>query len=41
MEGKGLFTWLDGRVYTGDYYNDKNEGLGVFQWPDGQKYEGQ
>ena len=30
MEGKGVFTWLDGRRYTGEYLNDKKDGYGVF-----------
>ena len=41
MEGKGTFTWLDGRVYIGDYVADQKVGYGIFQWPDGRKYEGQ
>ena len=41
MEGKGVFTWLDGRRYEGDYKNDKKEGYGVFTFRDGRVYEGQ
>ena len=40
MEGKGEFTWPDGRYYIGDYVDDKKEGQGVFHWPDGRKYDG-
>jgi len=32
MHGKGIFTWPDGRVYEGDYYDDKKQGQGVFIW---------
>ena len=39
MEGKGEFTWPDGRYYIGDYVDDKKEGQGVFHWPDGRKYK--
>ena len=35
MEGKGVFTWSDGRCYTGEYLDDKKEGFGIFIWPDG------
>lgn len=41
MEGKGIFTWPDGRKYNGDYKNDKKEGYGIFEWPDGKKYKGE
>ena len=40
MEGNGIFTWLDGRVYDGQYSQDKKHGVGVFTWPDGRKYKG-
>ena len=40
MEGKGIFTWLDGRRYEGEYKNDKKEGFGVFLFRDGRVYEG-
>jgi len=35
MEGKGVFTWTDGRTYEGDYKDDKKFGWGTFSWPDG------
>ena len=41
MDGEGVFTWQDGRIYKGDYKDDKKEGLGVFSWPDGRKYDGE
>lgn len=41
MHGQGIFTWADGRMYQGEYYDDKKQGYGVFTWPDGRKYEGQ
>lgn len=40
MHGKGIFRWPDGRVYEGDYVDDKKEGLGKVIWPDGRIYEG-
>ena len=28
MHGKGIFRWVDGRVYDGEYLNDKKHGFG-------------
>lgn len=44
MDGKGVyvlyiikvFTWNDGRIYKGEYKNDKKEGYGIFTWPEGR-----
>ena len=41
MHGTGHFTWPDGRLYTGEYANDKKHGKGKFEWPDGKVYEGE
>ena len=30
----------DGKIYDGDYVDDKKEGYGDFKWPDGKLYEG-
>jgi len=40
MQGKGVFKFPDGRMYEGDYYDDKKEGNGTFVWSDGRKYSG-
>jgi hypothetical protein len=40
MHGKGKYTWPDGRIYDGDYVNDKKEGEGVYSWSDGRQYSG-
>jgi hypothetical protein len=32
MHGKGSYSWLDGRNYTGNYNMDKKEGYGVYKW---------
>lgn len=40
MHGRGVFTWLDGRIYNGEYFEDKKEGYGEFSWPDGRRYTG-
>ena len=42
MHGEGLFTWPDcGKVYKGEYRDDKKHGYGEISWPDGRKYAGQ
>ena len=38
MHGSGEFKWADGRVYKGEYQNDKKHGVGIYTWPDGRMY---
>jgi len=33
--------WNDGRVYEGDWINNKMHGKGVFKWKDGREYIGE
>lgn len=40
MEGEGVFTWPDGRTYTGSYIKGKRDGNGFFKWPKGENYQG-
>lgn len=40
MNGFGTTVWMDGRIYEGQYLNDKMHGYGTFHWPDGRKYKG-
>ena len=40
MHGKGVFSWLDGRKYEGEYQEDNKHGYGEFTWPDGRLYRG-
>ena len=40
MDGKGEFTWPDGKSYFGNYENDEKNGYGEFNWPDGRMYSG-
>jgi hypothetical protein len=40
MHGKGKLTWADGKIYEGEFVNDKREGHGVFTWKDNRKYIG-
>ena len=38
--GKGIFTWKDGRVYEGDWVNDQLNGKGIVKLTDGTTFEG-
>lgn len=40
MHGEGTYKWLDGRMYHGQYTNDKKNGFGVYVWADGRAYIG-
>lgn len=40
MHGRGKFLWSDGRIYEGQYKNNKKEGFGIFNWPSGARFEG-
>ena len=40
MNGKGIFTWKDGKKYSGHYLDDVKHGYGTFTWPDNRKYAG-
>ena len=40
MNGRGIYTWKDGRKYEGQYVNDKKHGYGVYVWPDGRSING-
>ena len=41
MHGYGELKWEDGRLYQGNFLNDKKHGAGIFSWIDGRKYDGQ
>ena len=32
--------WGRGKIYKGEWVNNKMEGKGVMEWPDGRIYEG-
>jgi hypothetical protein len=40
MHGRGKLVWADGKMYEGEYRDDKKEGQGTFTWADGRKYIG-
>ena len=40
INGKGLYTWADGRKYSGDWQDNKMHGFGYYSWPDGKTYKG-
>jgi len=41
MDGKGVYTWKDGRKFEGQYMRDKKHGKGIYTWADGRKYDGE
>lgn len=40
MNGYGIYSWKDGRLYEGFYRDDKKHGYGVYTWSDQKKYAG-
>ena len=40
INGEGAFYWKDGRIYIGNWYDNKMNGYGIFIWPDKKKYYG-
>jgi hypothetical protein len=40
MQGKGVFHYPDGQIYTGSYVKDKKEGYGELMFPNGNGYKG-
>jgi hypothetical protein len=40
MHGYGVFRFDDGRIYEGEYKNNRKNGFGVFKWPTKKWYEG-
>lgn len=41
MDGEGELKWKDGKMYKGNFVNDKREGHGTFIWADGRQYIGE
>lgn len=37
----GIYSWLDGRRYEGEWVKNNMEGVGCYIWSDGRKYEGE
>ena len=38
--GKGMYKWLDGSSYEGDFDEDLRHGVGHFKWSNGESYKG-
>ena len=41
MEGKGIFTWPDGRKYIGEWKGGKQHGVGTYISKDGIEKQGE
>lgn len=41
LNGKGLFTWYDDRLYLGDWHDNMMHGEGTYRWGDGRMFMGQ
>ena len=37
----GIYQWADGRIFKGDWKNNKMHGKGEFSWSDGRRYIGE
>jgi len=40
IEGYGVYTWPDKRIYVGYWIKNKMHGTGELKWPDGRLYKG-
>ena len=38
---QGVYSWLDGRQYEGEWIKNNMEGVGIYSWSDGRLYEGE
>ena len=38
MHGMGEFCWADGKIFIGNYVDNKKDGFGILKWPDGKNY---
>lgn len=41
MQGYGKMEWLDGRIYQGQFHQDKRHGYGEYTLADGSCYKGE
>jgi hypothetical protein len=39
-DGYGIYRWIDGSIYEGEYQDDLRHGKGRFLWSNGESYEG-
>ena len=40
MQGRGCYTFADGRRYEGEYHANQKHGRGVYKWPSGLLFTG-
>ena len=38
---QGRYIWTDGRIYEGEWMNQKLHGVGIYKWRDGKIYKGE
>jgi len=41
MHGQGTYKWGDGRMFVGEYLDDRKNGHGIYLWADGRAYNGE
>ena len=41
MHGEGTYKWGDGRMFVGQYLDDRKSGHGMYLWADGRAYNGE
>jgi hypothetical protein len=37
----GIYSWLDGRSYRGEWKDNNMDGYGIYKWNDGRVYQGE
>ena len=41
MEGQGIYKFVEGGYYSGEWKDGKRDGQGICKYPDGVEYEGE
>jgi hypothetical protein len=41
MNGFGIYKYISGAVYTGEWKDNLHQGKGIYEFPDGTVYEGE
>jgi hypothetical protein len=40
MNGEGICSWSDGKIYSGNWLDNMKHGKGCYKWEDGRMYCG-